>query len=99
MNGRAKIHHHRRGVTGGRPRPSVPGAMGGLVPNFALIANTLPGTGPGTRSGTVTSAGTGTGTGVGTGAGSGSGTGAGATVGVTPGWSSVGGGESGPAGL
>ncbi|NUW39785.1 VIT1/CCC1 transporter family protein [Nonomuraea rhodomycinica] len=38
MTGRAEMHHQHRDVTGGWLRPSVFGAMDGLVSNFALIA-------------------------------------------------------------
>ncbi|MEU6997802.1 VIT1/CCC1 transporter family protein [Nonomuraea sp. NPDC046570] len=38
MSGRAEIHHEHRDVNGGWLRPSVFGAMDGLVSNFALIA-------------------------------------------------------------
>ncbi|NUO97007.1 MAG: hypothetical protein HOV96_01585 [Nonomuraea sp.] len=38
MTGRAEIHHRHRDVNGGWLRPSVFGAMDGLVSNFALIA-------------------------------------------------------------
>ncbi|MEV4798950.1 VIT1/CCC1 transporter family protein [Nonomuraea sp. NPDC049421] len=38
MSDRAEVHHHHRDVTGGWLRPSVFGAMDGLVSNFALIA-------------------------------------------------------------
>jgi VIT1/CCC1 family predicted Fe2+/Mn2+ transporter len=44
MNGRAEIHHQHRDVTGGWLRPSVFGAMDGLVSNFALIAGVAGGT-------------------------------------------------------
>ncbi|UBU16972.1 VIT1/CCC1 transporter family protein [Nonomuraea gerenzanensis] len=44
MNGRAEIHHRHRDVTGGWLRPSVFGAMDGLVSNFALIAGVAGGT-------------------------------------------------------
>ena len=37
MSGRAEAHHEHRDVTGGCSRPSVPGAMDGLVSDFALI--------------------------------------------------------------
>ncbi|GAA5052531.1 VIT1/CCC1 family predicted Fe2+/Mn2+ transporter [Thermocatellispora tengchongensis] len=42
--GRAEIHHQHRDVTGGWLRPSVFGAMDGLVSNFALIAGVAGGT-------------------------------------------------------
>ncbi|MGW0802874.1 VIT1/CCC1 transporter family protein [Nonomuraea sp. NPDC002799] len=45
MTGRAEIHHRHRDVTGGWLRPSVFGAMDGLVSNFALIAGVAGGTG------------------------------------------------------
>jgi VIT1/CCC1 family predicted Fe2+/Mn2+ transporter len=38
MTGRAESHHQHRDVNGGWLRPSVFGAMDGLVSNFALIA-------------------------------------------------------------
>ncbi|WP_090930735.1 VIT1/CCC1 transporter family protein [Nonomuraea jiangxiensis] len=38
MSSRAESHHQHRDVTGGWLRPSVFGAMDGLVSNFALIA-------------------------------------------------------------
>ncbi|MEV4090993.1 VIT1/CCC1 transporter family protein [Streptosporangium saharense] len=41
---RAEIHHAHRDVTGGWLRPSVFGAMDGLVSNFALIAGVAGGT-------------------------------------------------------
>ncbi|MDF5755976.1 VIT1/CCC1 transporter family protein [Spongiactinospora sp. TRM90649] len=41
---RAEIHHQHRDVTGGWLRPSVFGAMDGLVSNFALIAGMAGGT-------------------------------------------------------
>ncbi|SEG83402.1 Predicted Fe2+/Mn2+ transporter, VIT1/CCC1 family [Nonomuraea solani] len=44
MSGRAEAHHHHRDVTGGWLRPSVFGAMDGLVSNFALIAGVAGGT-------------------------------------------------------
>ncbi|GAA3196783.1 VIT1/CCC1 transporter family protein [Nonomuraea roseoviolacea] len=44
MTGRAEIHHRHRDVTGGWLRPSVFGAMDGLVSNFALIAGVAGGT-------------------------------------------------------
>ncbi|MEV4572054.1 VIT1/CCC1 transporter family protein [Nonomuraea jabiensis] len=44
MTGRAEIHHQHRDVTGGWLRPSVFGAMDGLVSNFALIAGVAGGT-------------------------------------------------------
>ncbi|MFI6731907.1 VIT1/CCC1 transporter family protein [Nonomuraea sp. NPDC050451] len=44
MSGRAEIHHQHRDVTGGWLRPSVFGAMDGLVSNFALIAGVAGGT-------------------------------------------------------
>ncbi|GAA4922331.1 VIT1/CCC1 family predicted Fe2+/Mn2+ transporter [Nonomuraea thailandensis] len=44
MNGRAEVHHRHRDVTGGWLRPSVFGAMDGLVSNFALIAGVAGGT-------------------------------------------------------
>ncbi|MFI7446868.1 VIT1/CCC1 transporter family protein [Nonomuraea sp. NPDC049714] len=44
MNGRAESHHQHRDVTGGWLRPSVFGAMDGLVSNFALIAGVAGGT-------------------------------------------------------
>ncbi|MET8003258.1 VIT1/CCC1 transporter family protein [Nonomuraea glycinis] len=44
MNSRAEIHHQHRDVTGGWLRPSVFGAMDGLVSNFALIAGVAGGT-------------------------------------------------------
>ncbi|MEV0228868.1 VIT1/CCC1 transporter family protein [Nonomuraea sp. NPDC050786] len=44
MSGRAEIHHQHRDVTGGWLRPSVFGAMDGLVSNFALIAGIAGGT-------------------------------------------------------
>ncbi|MEU4510323.1 VIT1/CCC1 transporter family protein [Nonomuraea wenchangensis] len=40
----AEIHHRHRDVTGGWLRPSVFGAMDGLVSNFALIAGVAGGT-------------------------------------------------------
>ncbi|WP_433255817.1 VIT1/CCC1 transporter family protein [Streptosporangium sp. CA-135522] len=46
--GRAEIHHAHRDVNGGWLRPSVFGAMDGLVSNFALIAGVAGGT-PSTR--------------------------------------------------
>ncbi|WP_084956539.1 VIT1/CCC1 transporter family protein [Thermoactinospora rubra] len=45
MSSRAEIHHQHRDVTGGWLRPSVFGAMDGLVSNFALIAGVAGGTG------------------------------------------------------
>ncbi|MEV6861678.1 VIT1/CCC1 transporter family protein [Streptosporangium subroseum] len=42
--GRAEIHHEHRDVNGGWLRPSVFGAMDGLVSNFALIAGVAGGT-------------------------------------------------------
>jgi VIT1/CCC1 family predicted Fe2+/Mn2+ transporter len=42
--GSAEIHHEHRDVTGGWLRPSVFGAMDGLVSNFALIAGVAGGT-------------------------------------------------------
>ncbi|GIH94988.1 VIT1/CCC1 transporter family protein [Planobispora siamensis] len=42
---RAEIHHEHRDVNGGWLRPSVFGAMDGLVSNFALIAGVAGGTG------------------------------------------------------
>ncbi|MFI9551710.1 VIT1/CCC1 transporter family protein [Nonomuraea endophytica] len=45
MNDRAEQHHQHRDVTGGWLRPSVFGAMDGLVSNFALIAGVAGGTG------------------------------------------------------
>ncbi|TDD47086.1 hypothetical protein E1286_18670 [Nonomuraea terrae] len=45
MSGRAEAHHRHRDVTGGWLRPSVFGAMDGLVSNFALIAGVAGGTG------------------------------------------------------
>ncbi|MET8334746.1 VIT1/CCC1 transporter family protein [Streptosporangium canum] len=42
--GRAEIHHAHRDVNGGWLRPSVFGAMDGLVSNFALIAGVAGGT-------------------------------------------------------
>ncbi|MFI7704818.1 VIT1/CCC1 transporter family protein [Nonomuraea sp. NPDC049480] len=44
MSGRAEAHHEHRDVTGGWLRPSVFGAMDGLVSNFALIAGVAGGT-------------------------------------------------------
>ncbi|WP_431893367.1 VIT1/CCC1 transporter family protein [Nonomuraea sp. bgisy101] len=44
MSGRAEIHHEHRDVNGGWLRPSVFGAMDGLVSNFALIAGVAGGT-------------------------------------------------------
>ncbi len=44
MSGRAESHHRHRDVTGGWLRPSVFGAMDGLVSNFALIAGVAGGT-------------------------------------------------------
>ncbi|MFI6531405.1 VIT1/CCC1 transporter family protein [Nonomuraea sp. NPDC050547] len=44
MNDRAEQHHQHRDVTGGWLRPSVFGAMDGLVSNFALIAGVAGGT-------------------------------------------------------
>lgn len=44
MSERAEIHHRHRDVTGGWLRPSVFGAMDGLVSNFALIAGVAGGT-------------------------------------------------------
>ncbi|MGR6921466.1 VIT1/CCC1 transporter family protein [[Actinomadura] parvosata] len=44
MSGRAEVHHEHRDVTGGWLRPSVFGAMDGLVSNFALIAGVAGGT-------------------------------------------------------
>lgn len=44
MSERAEIHHQHRDVTGGWLRPSVFGAMDGLVSNFALIAGVAGGT-------------------------------------------------------
>ncbi|MER6947789.1 VIT1/CCC1 transporter family protein [Nonomuraea sp. NPDC000554] len=44
MTGRAEIHHQHRDVNGGWLRPSVFGAMDGLVSNFALIAGVAGGT-------------------------------------------------------
>ncbi|MFG3440367.1 VIT1/CCC1 transporter family protein [Nonomuraea sp. NPDC047897] len=44
MNERAEQHHRHRDVTGGWLRPSVFGAMDGLVSNFALIAGVAGGT-------------------------------------------------------
>ncbi|MGW0482255.1 VIT1/CCC1 transporter family protein [Nonomuraea sp. NPDC003214] len=44
MNDRAEIHHEHRDVNGGWLRPSVFGAMDGLVSNFALIAGVAGGT-------------------------------------------------------
>ncbi|MEU4577749.1 VIT1/CCC1 transporter family protein [Nonomuraea sp. ATR24] len=44
MNDRAEIHHQHRDVNGGWLRPSVFGAMDGLVSNFALIAGVAGGT-------------------------------------------------------
>ncbi|GAA2847210.1 VIT1/CCC1 transporter family protein [Streptosporangium fragile] len=41
---RAEIHHQHRDVNGGWLRPSVFGAMDGLVSNFALIAGVAGGT-------------------------------------------------------
>ncbi|GII54012.1 membrane protein [Planotetraspora thailandica] len=41
---RAEIHHQHRDVTGGWLRPTVFGAMDGLVSNFALIAGVAGGT-------------------------------------------------------
>ncbi|MEV0390863.1 hypothetical protein [Nonomuraea sp. NPDC050643] len=38
MSGRAEAHQQPRDVTGGRPWPSVSGAIDGLVSTFALIA-------------------------------------------------------------
>ncbi|MGI5270861.1 VIT1/CCC1 transporter family protein [Nonomuraea sp. CA-218870] len=45
MSERAEAHHQHRDVTGGWLRPSVFGAMDGLVSNFALIAGVAGGTG------------------------------------------------------
>ncbi|MFI6812850.1 VIT1/CCC1 transporter family protein [Nonomuraea sp. NPDC050328] len=45
MSERAEIHHQHRDVNGGWLRPSVFGAMDGLVSNFALIAGVAGGTG------------------------------------------------------
>ncbi|MEU7744857.1 VIT1/CCC1 transporter family protein [Nonomuraea sp. NPDC049158] len=45
MSGGAEQHHRHRDVTGGWLRPSVFGAMDGLVSNFALIAGVAGGTG------------------------------------------------------
>ncbi|MEV0344256.1 VIT1/CCC1 transporter family protein [Nonomuraea sp. NPDC050680] len=45
MSGGAEQHHQHRDVTGGWLRPSVFGAMDGLVSNFALIAGVAGGTG------------------------------------------------------
>ncbi|MFC4007517.1 VIT1/CCC1 transporter family protein [Nonomuraea purpurea] len=45
MTGSAEVHHQHRDVTGGWLRPSVFGAMDGLVSNFALIAGIAGGTG------------------------------------------------------
>jgi vacuolar iron transporter family protein len=45
MSERAESHHQHRDVTGGWLRPSVFGAMDGLVSNFALIAGVAGGTG------------------------------------------------------
>ncbi len=42
--GRAELHHAHRDVNGGWLRPSVFGAMDGLVSNFALIAGVAGGT-------------------------------------------------------
>ncbi|MEV4383237.1 VIT1/CCC1 transporter family protein [Streptosporangium sp. NPDC049644] len=42
--GRAEMHHRHRDVNGGWLRPSVFGAMDGLVSNFALIAGVAGGT-------------------------------------------------------
>ncbi|MCK2220912.1 VIT1/CCC1 transporter family protein [Actinomadura sp. ATCC 31491] len=44
MTERAEAHHQHRDVTGGWLRPSVFGAMDGLVSNFALIAGVAGGT-------------------------------------------------------
>ncbi|MFI7691094.1 VIT1/CCC1 transporter family protein [Nonomuraea sp. NPDC049655] len=44
MTGGAEIHHRHRDVSGGWLRPSVFGAMDGLVSNFALIAGVAGGT-------------------------------------------------------
>ncbi|MEU8249064.1 VIT1/CCC1 transporter family protein [Nonomuraea sp. NPDC048916] len=44
MSQRAESHHQHRDVTGGWLRPSVFGAMDGLVSNFALIAGVAGGT-------------------------------------------------------
>ncbi|MBF8188732.1 VIT1/CCC1 transporter family protein [Nonomuraea sp. K274] len=44
MSDRAEAHHQHRDVTGGWLRPSVFGAMDGLVSNFALIAGVAGGT-------------------------------------------------------
>ncbi|NRQ36188.1 hypothetical protein HII36_30780 [Nonomuraea sp. NN258] len=44
MTGSAEIHHQHRDVNGGWLRPSVFGAMDGLVSNFALIAGIAGGT-------------------------------------------------------
>ncbi|NUR82846.1 MAG: hypothetical protein HOY71_02030, partial [Nonomuraea sp.] len=44
MTGGAEIHHRHRDVNGGWLRPSVFGAMDGLVSNFALIAGVAGGT-------------------------------------------------------
>ncbi|PZG10400.1 VIT1/CCC1 transporter family protein [Nonomuraea aridisoli] len=44
MSGSAEAHHRHRDVTGGWLRPSVFGAMDGLVSNFALIAGVAGGT-------------------------------------------------------
>ncbi|MFG1944486.1 VIT1/CCC1 transporter family protein [Nonomuraea sp. NPDC048826] len=45
MSARAEAHHQHRDVSGGWLRPSVFGAMDGLVSNFALIAGVAGGTG------------------------------------------------------
>ncbi|TXK41823.1 VIT1/CCC1 transporter family protein [Nonomuraea sp. C10] len=45
MSERAEAHHQHRDVAGGWLRPSVFGAMDGLVSNFALIAGVAGGTG------------------------------------------------------
>ncbi|MFI6497630.1 VIT1/CCC1 transporter family protein [Nonomuraea typhae] len=45
MSESAERHHRHRDVTGGWLRPSVFGAMDGLVSNFALIAGVAGGTG------------------------------------------------------
>ncbi|MFI6923849.1 VIT1/CCC1 transporter family protein [Nonomuraea spiralis] len=44
MTGGAEVHHRHRDVSGGWLRPSVFGAMDGLVSNFALIAGVAGGT-------------------------------------------------------
>ena len=46
--GDVEIHHRHRDVTGGWLRPSVFGAMDGLVSNFALVAGVAAGSGQAT---------------------------------------------------